>query len=110
MRQNICFQILSNFQNDSAKDWIQRLVWKTTDKLFLERVPILLYELEKKPIGMGRGQFLVDESFLYRVSCYLYLYYISLQGGLQCLYVLQFLGMVGSVFVLEAESKESNTD
>lgn len=48
-------------------DWIRRLAWKSTENEFLKRVPLLLGETKAKPIGMGKGQFMINENFLYRV-------------------------------------------
>lgn len=55
------------FQNDAERKWIRGLAWKSNDRPFLDKVPLILDELDKEPIGMGKGQFLIDESFLYRV-------------------------------------------
>lgn len=54
-------------QNDAERKWIRRLTWNSNDRAFLDKVPIILDELDKEQIGMGKGQFLIDESFLYRV-------------------------------------------
>lgn len=63
----ICFH---KFQNESKRKWIRRLAWKSSDNEFLKRVPLLLGEIKENPIGMGKGQFLINESFLYRVNPY----------------------------------------
>ncbi len=59
---NVCFQ------NDNAMEWIRKLAWKSADQAFMNKVPILFNELEKNPVGMGKGQFMINESFIFRVS------------------------------------------
>ncbi len=37
------------------------------DPIFLGRVPAILDEMEKEPLGLGRGNFLVGQGFIFRV-------------------------------------------
>lgn len=60
------------------RKWIRQLAWKSVDKEFIKKVPLILDELKEEPLGMGKGQFLIDESFLFRVSDSIKIKYVIL--------------------------------
>lgn len=39
----------------------------STNPVFLGRVPAILHEMKNEPLGLGRGNFLVGQGFVFKV-------------------------------------------